>query len=52
LVNAMMLEAARLGDVARGRTAPNPNVGCDCMTARSSPGRHCAGRAAPCGRWR
>ena len=23
-----MLEAARLGDAARGRTAPNPNVGC------------------------
>ena len=24
----MMLEAARLGDAARGRSAPNPNVGC------------------------
>ena len=23
-----MLEAARLGEAARGRTAPNPNVGC------------------------
>jgi len=25
---AMMLEAVRLGEAARGRTAPNPNVGC------------------------
>ncbi|HXG99786.1 MAG TPA: bifunctional diaminohydroxyphosphoribosylaminopyrimidine deaminase/5-amino-6-(5-phosphoribosylamino)uracil reductase RibD, partial [Sphingomicrobium sp.] len=24
----MMAEAARLGEAARGRTAPNPNVGC------------------------
>jgi diaminohydroxyphosphoribosylaminopyrimidine deaminase/5-amino-6-(5-phosphoribosylamino)uracil reductase len=24
----MMLEAARMGEAARGRTAPNPNVGC------------------------
>jgi diaminohydroxyphosphoribosylaminopyrimidine deaminase/5-amino-6-(5-phosphoribosylamino)uracil reductase len=42
-----MLEAARLGDVARGRTAPNPNVGCLIVKDGEIVGR---GATAPGGR--
>ena len=37
-----MVEALRLGDSARGRSAPNPNVGCVIV----SPGERIVGRAA------
>ena len=42
-----MLEAARLGEAARGRTAPNPNVGCLIVKGREVVGR---GATAPGGR--
>ena len=43
----MMLEAARLGEAARGRTAPNPNVGCVIVHDGEIVGR---GATAPGGR--
>jgi diaminohydroxyphosphoribosylaminopyrimidine deaminase / 5-amino-6-(5-phosphoribosylamino)uracil reductase len=43
----MMLEAARLGEAARGRTAPNPNVGCVIVRDGEIVGR---GATAPGGR--
>ena len=42
-----MLEAARLGEAARGRTAPNPNVGCLIVKDGGIVGR---GATAPGGR--
>ena len=42
-----MLEAARLGEAARGRTAPNPNVGCLIVKDGEVVGR---GATAPGGR--
>jgi diaminohydroxyphosphoribosylaminopyrimidine deaminase/5-amino-6-(5-phosphoribosylamino)uracil reductase len=42
-----MLEAARLGEAARGRTAPNPNVGCVIVKDGEIVGR---GATAPGGR--
>ncbi len=42
-----MLEAARLGEAARGRTAPNPNVGCIIVKEGEIVGR---GATAPGGR--
>ena len=42
-----MLEAARLGEAARGRTAPNPNVGCLIVKDSEVVGR---GATAPGGR--
>ena len=42
-----MLEAARLGEAARGRTAPNPNVGCLIVKDGEIVGR---GATAPGGR--
>jgi diaminohydroxyphosphoribosylaminopyrimidine deaminase/5-amino-6-(5-phosphoribosylamino)uracil reductase len=42
-----MLEAARLGEAARGRTAPNPNVGCLIVKDGAIVGR---GATAPGGR--
>ena len=42
-----MLEAARLGEAARGRTAPNPNVGCLIVKGGEIVGR---GATAPGGR--
>jgi diaminohydroxyphosphoribosylaminopyrimidine deaminase/5-amino-6-(5-phosphoribosylamino)uracil reductase len=42
-----MLEAARLGEAARGRTAPNPNVGCLIVRDGAIVGR---GATAPGGR--
>jgi len=42
-----MLEAARLGEAARGRTAPNPNVGCLIVRDGEVVGR---GATAPGGR--
>jgi diaminohydroxyphosphoribosylaminopyrimidine deaminase/5-amino-6-(5-phosphoribosylamino)uracil reductase len=42
-----MLEAARLGDAARGRSAPNPNVGCVIVKDGEIVGR---GATAPGGR--
>jgi diaminohydroxyphosphoribosylaminopyrimidine deaminase/5-amino-6-(5-phosphoribosylamino)uracil reductase len=42
-----MLEAARLGEAARGRTAPNPNVGCLIVRDGEIVGR---GATAPGGR--
>jgi diaminohydroxyphosphoribosylaminopyrimidine deaminase/5-amino-6-(5-phosphoribosylamino)uracil reductase len=42
-----MLEAARLGEAARGRTAPNPNVGCIIVRDGEIVGR---GATAPGGR--
>ena len=42
-----MLEAARLGEAARGRTAPNPNVGCLIVRSGEVVGR---GATAPGGR--
>jgi len=42
-----MLEAARLGDAARGRSAPNPNVGCVIVNDGEIVGR---GATAPGGR--
>ena len=42
-----MLEAARLGEAARGRTAPNPNVGCLIVKDSEIVGR---GATAPGGR--
>jgi len=42
-----MLEAARLGEAARGRTAPNPNVGCLIVKDGEIVGR---GTTAPGGR--
>src|SRR5207342_7159 len=42
-----MLEAARLGDAARGRSAPNPNVGCVIVKDGEVVGR---GATAPGGR--
>jgi diaminohydroxyphosphoribosylaminopyrimidine deaminase/5-amino-6-(5-phosphoribosylamino)uracil reductase len=42
-----MLEAARLGEAARGRTAPNPNVGCLIVKAGEVVGK---GATAPGGR--
>ena len=42
-----MLEAARLGEAARGRSAPNPNVGCVIVKDGEIVGR---GATAPAGR--
>jgi diaminohydroxyphosphoribosylaminopyrimidine deaminase/5-amino-6-(5-phosphoribosylamino)uracil reductase len=42
-----MLEAARLGEAARGRTAPNPNVGCIIVNGGEIVGQ---GATAPGGR--
>ena len=42
-----MIEAARLGETARGRTAPNPNVGCVVVKDGAIVGR---GATAPGGR--
>jgi diaminohydroxyphosphoribosylaminopyrimidine deaminase/5-amino-6-(5-phosphoribosylamino)uracil reductase len=42
-----MLEAARLGEAARGRTAPNPNVGCLIVLGSEVVGK---GATAPGGR--
>jgi diaminohydroxyphosphoribosylaminopyrimidine deaminase/5-amino-6-(5-phosphoribosylamino)uracil reductase len=42
-----MAEAARLGEAARGRTAPNPNVGCVIVSEGEIVGR---GATAPSGR--
>ena len=42
-----MLEAARLGEAARGRSAPNPNVGCVIVKDGEIAGR---GATAPGGR--
>ena len=42
-----MLEAVRLGESARGQTAPNPNVGCVVVQAGEIVGR---GATAPGGR--
>jgi len=39
----MMLEAVRLGEAARGRTAPNPNVGCIIAKDGKIVGRGCTG---------
>jgi diaminohydroxyphosphoribosylaminopyrimidine deaminase/5-amino-6-(5-phosphoribosylamino)uracil reductase len=42
-----MAEAAALGDAMRGRTAPNPNVGCLIVSSGAIVGR---GATQPCGR--
>lgn len=44
---SLMREAARLGEAARGRTAPNPNVGCLIVQSGKIVGR---GATAPGGR--